>query len=76
MTPSKVDSILRHRGRTRIIDSTAFKGSGRHVGLGRGVVACTRARAALQTRPHDRETPSVQGAVEEDAQGAQEVPRK
>ena len=24
------------------------------MGLGRGVVACTRASAALQTRPHDR----------------------
>ena len=30
----------------------------------------------LQTRPHDRVKPAVQGAVEEDAQGAQEVPRK
>ena len=76
MTPSKTDSILRHRGRTRVIDSTAFKGYGRHVGLGRGVVACTRARAAIQTRPHDRVKPAVQGAVEEDALGAQEVPRK
>ena len=51
-------------------------GYGRHVGLGCGVVACTRACAALQTRPHDRVTPAVQGAVEEDAQGVQEVPRK
>ena len=46
------------------------------MGLGRGVVACTRARAALQPCPHDRVKPAVQGAVEEDAQGAQEVPRK
>ena len=52
------------------------KGYGRHVGLRHKVVTCTRARAALQPCPHDRVKPAVQGAVEEDAQGAQEVPRK
>ena len=48
----------------------------RHVGLGHGVVVCIRACAALQPCPHDRVKPAVQGAVEEDTQGAYEVPGK
>ena len=47
-----------------------------HVGLRRGVVACIRACAALQPCPHDRVKPTLQGAVEEDAQGAHKVPHK
>ena len=76
MMPSKVDLILRHRGHTRIIDSTTLKGYGRHVGLIHGVVVCIRARAVVQPCPHDRVKPAVQGAVKEDTQGVQEVPHK
>ena len=53
-----------------------LKGYGTHMGLRRGVVACIRACAALQPCPHVRVKPAVQGAVEEDAQGAHEVPGK
>ena len=38
-----------------------------YVGLGSQVVACTRARAALQPCPHVRVNPAAHGAVEEDA---------
>ena len=46
------------------------------MGLEREVVACIRARAALQPYPHVRVKPAVQGSVEEDVQGAHEVPGK
>ena len=49
---------------------------GTHVGLGCGVVACIRAHAVLQPCPHDRVKPALQGAVEEDAQGAHKIPHK
>ena len=52
------------------------KGYGRHMGIERGVVTCIRAHAVLQPCPHIRVKPAVQGAVEEDAQGAYEVPGK
>ena len=47
-----------------------------HVGLGSGVVIRIRARTMLQPCPSVRVKPAVQGAVEEDAQGAYEVPGK
>ena len=47
-----------------------------HVGLGSGVVTCIRARTTLQPCPHIRVKPEVWGVVEEDAQGAHEVPGK
>ena len=47
-----------------------------HVGLGGGVVTRIRARTTLQPCPHVRVRPAVQGAVEEDAQGAHKVPGK
>ena len=47
-----------------------------HVGLGGGVVTHIRARTTLQPCPHVRVKPTVQGAVEKDAQGAHEVPGK
>ena len=53
-----------------------LKGYSRHVGLGRRVITCIRARAALQPFPHVRVKPEVQGSVEEDALGAHEVPGK
>ena len=46
------------------------------MGLGHGVVACIKARAALQPCPHIGLKPAVQGAVEEDTQGVHEVPGK
>ena len=46
------------------------KGYSMHVGLGRGVVTCIKARAALQPCSHVRVKPAVQGSVEEDVQGA------
>ena len=46
------------------------------MGLGSGVVTCIRACTMLQPCPHVRVKPAVQGAVEEDAQGAHEVPGK
>ena len=33
-------------------------------------------KSSLQPCPHDRVKPAVQGAVDEDTQGAHEVPRK
>ena len=47
-----------------------------HVGLGSGVVACIRACATLQSCPHVRVNLAACGAMEEDAQGAHEVPEK
>ena len=52
------------------------KGYGRHVGLGHGIVTCTRARAVLQPCPHVRVNPAALGDVEEDALGAHKVPGK
>ena len=46
------------------------------MGLRGGVVTRIRARTMLQPCPHVRVRPAVQGAVEEDAQGAHEVPGK
>ena len=46
------------------------------MGLGNGVVASIRACTLLQPGPHVRVKPAVQGSVEEDAQGAHEVPGK
>ena len=47
-----------------------------YVRLASGVVTCIRAYTMLQPCPHVRVKPAVQVAVEEDAQGAHEVPGK
>ena len=45
-----------------------------HVGLGSGVITCTKAHAMLQSCPYVRVKPAACGAVEEDAGGVHEVP--
>ena len=45
-----------------------------YVGLVSRVVICTRAHAMLQPCPYVRVNPAACGAVEEDIQGAHEVP--
>ena len=47
-----------------------------HVGLGSGVVVCTRAHAMLKPCPYVRVNPAAFSAVEKDTRGAQEVPGK
>ena len=59
--PTSMEGVLSRRG---------------YVGLGSGVVIHIRACTTLQPCPHVRVKPAVQGAVEEDTQGAHKVPGK